>query len=75
MNIGKLLCEYRNLDELKETGLKETELKETGLKETELKETELKETEFNQFNQKLDQSKKNKGIDDKFIIFQWPWII
>ena len=67
MNIGKLLCEYRNLDELKETGLKETELKETGLKETELKET--------QFNQKLNQSKKNEGIDDKFIIFQWPWII
>ena len=63
MNIGKLLCEYRNLD---------------GLKETELKETELKETELKQFNQKLNQSKKtetNKGIDDKFIIFQWPWII
>ncbi len=63
MNIGKLLCEYRNLDELKET---------------ELKGKRLKETEFNQFNQKLNQSKKtetNKGNDDRFIIFQWPWII
>ena len=59
MNIGKLMCEYKKLDELKEAELKQAELK--------------------QFNKKLIQNNKktetNQGIDDKFIIFQWPWII